>query len=89
MSELFAGMKRQLERNHRRTRGFGAIWAELVPDELAEYSTIRSYQQGILTIAVRDAAARFELDRLLRTGLETELRARAPATLRRIRLLLT
>jgi hypothetical protein len=88
MGGVFAGMRRDIERTYRRTGGFGKLWLEIVPENLAAATTIRSYSRGVLTIAVRDSATRYELDRLLRSGLEQQLRERAPATLRRIKLVL-
>ena len=88
MSVIFAAMEKYYSRALKRTGGFGALWAELIPDDLAEVSMIERYDRGVLTVSVRDAASRFELDRLLRSGMEQQLREKAPATLKRVRLVL-
>jgi hypothetical protein len=88
MKSQFEDLARRIERDYARTGGFGGIWAVVVPEVLRSRTHVRSYQHGVLTVWVADAATRFELDRLLRTGLEQELRRRAPATLRRVRLIL-
>lgn len=89
MDRVFAGMKRDIERSFRRTGGFGKLWSDIVPGELGAASTIQSYARGVLTVAVNDAAAMYEIDRLLRSGLEQQLRERAPSTLKRVKLILT
>ncbi len=88
MGGVFAGMRREIERTYRRTGGFGKLWIELVPPELAATTNLQGYARGVLTVSVCDAAAKYELDRLLRSGLEQELRQRAPSTLRRVKLVL-
>ncbi|MFG0252562.1 MAG: DciA family protein [Phycisphaerales bacterium JB038] len=88
MGGVFAGMRQELERSYKRSGGFGKLWAELVPEHLATASTIQSYNRGVLSVVVRDAGSKYELDRLLRTGLEQQLRERAPATLKRVKLML-
>jgi Dna[CI] antecedent, DciA len=88
MRGVFAGMQQDLARSFRRSGGFGKLWVELVPEGLAATSMIQSYNRGVLTVVVRDAGSKYELDRLLRAGLEQQLRERAPATLKRVKLML-
>jgi hypothetical protein len=79
--------KREVEKPHQQLAGLGALWAELVPAELASQTRLEGLTRGVLHVAVRHSGALFELDRLLRSGLQRDLitRHRGPA-LRRVQL---
>ncbi|MFO0827703.1 MAG: DciA family protein [Phycisphaerales bacterium] len=60
-----------------------------VPPEIASECTLVGIRGGVLTVETRSSAVRFALDRVLRSGGEATLRARAAAagtTLARVRL---
>lgn len=74
----------------RRRRGGGsaaAAWEVVVPDSLRERCEVTGVSRGILTVRVRDASARFELDRFLRSGGEAALIRTAKVAIRRVKLL--
>ncbi len=79
--------KREVEKPHKQLAGLAALWAELVPAELASQARLEGLTRGVLHVAVRHSGALFELDRLLRSGLQRDLitRHKGPA-LRRVQL---
>lgn len=79
-------VKAQVVRPHRQVGQFAELWQELVPPELAERTSLGSFTRGILTIHVADSATLYQLDRLLRGGVEQQLRQRSRTTLRSVRL---
>src|SRR5207237_491818 len=57
--------------------GAGASWEALVPARIRERCHVVLVLRGLMTVRVRDAAGRFEVDRWLRSGGEAELAKRA------------
>jgi hypothetical protein len=62
------------------------LWEQHVPAALASRTTLISLRAGTLHVAVNDASTGYELDRLLREGLEQTLRSSFRGTLARVRL---
>jgi hypothetical protein len=58
-------------------RGAGESWEQLVPERVRGRCHVVLVHRGVMTVKVRDAAARFEIDRWLRSGGELELVKRA------------
>jgi hypothetical protein len=75
----------QAQRTQRRLGELADLWQELVPGEVAAQSALAGLRSGVLHVLADSAAAAFELDRLLRSGLEAELRTRYRGTLSRVR----
>ena len=67
----------RVDEQRRAGRGAGASWEELVPARVRERCHVVLVLRGVMTVKVRDAAARFEVDRWLRSGGELELIRRA------------
>lgn len=61
------------------------MWEELVPCELAARTRIEHIRGGTLHVSVDSSSTSYELDRLLREGLERELRSRYRGTLMRVK----
>lgn len=63
------------------------LWNELVPEALREATRLESLSRGVLHVTVHSSVELYELDALLRSGLERELirRYRGPA-FRRVKL---
>jgi hypothetical protein len=61
------------------------LWAQLMPPEVAKQTKLQAFRAGVLTVIVETSAARFELDRALRGGLEQELRKRFSGSLVRVK----
>ncbi|MEX2671951.1 MAG: DciA family protein [Phycisphaeraceae bacterium] len=62
------------------------VWAERVPEHLGMRTVLAALSRGVLTVHVADSATLYQLDRLLRDGLEQELRQTPGVTLRRVKL---
>lgn len=86
MGAVFAIESKHLERARKRTGGAAKAWCEVCPPDLLRRTAIVGLTRGVLTISVRDASTRYELDRLLRSGAETELLRRSAAPVRRVKL---
>ena len=79
--------KREVEKPHKQLAKLIDLWSELVPRELAEHTRLDALQRGVLRVSVDSSAQLYELDRLLRSGLEQTLITRyAGPAFRRIRL---
>jgi hypothetical protein len=61
----------------RKSKGAGESWDNLVPPRIRQRCQVLLVRAGVMTVKVRDAAARFEIDRWLRGGGEQELLRRA------------
>lgn len=79
-------VKKKIARPHKQVGQLAALWTQHVPAHLLERTALASMTRGVLTVHVADSAALYELDRLLRAGLERTIKASAPTTLRRIKL---
>lgn len=79
--------KREVEKPYRQLGPLGTLWAELLPQELVAHSRLEGLSRGVLRVAVDSSAHLYELDSLLRNGLERELiRRHKGAVLRKVRL---
>jgi hypothetical protein len=67
--------KREVEKPHKQLAQIGSVWPTLVPPELAAHCRLTTLLRGVLRVAVEDSAHLYDLDRLLRQGLERQLRA--------------
>jgi len=65
---------RKAHRDEKRIGSFAEAWEALVPRELLGSCTIGTVRGSKVTVEVDSSPAKFELDRLLRNGLEVELR---------------
>jgi hypothetical protein len=74
---------RGLRRTQGAAAGAGAAWDGAVPADLRAGAVLESLSRGVLTVRVPDDAARFVLDRFLRSG---GLNALARAGVRRVKL---
>ena len=87
--EAFERLAGDAERQHRRVGVLVEVWSREVPAALLPHTRLVSFQRGILTVGVDDSATLYELDRLLRSGLDATLIAAHRASgLRRIKLAL-
>ncbi len=65
--------KREVEKPFRQLGDLGALWNQFVPEHLLEHTRLESFSRGVLRVVVRSSAHLYELDRLLREGLKTQL----------------
>lgn len=87
MSFLAPQFQREIARPFQQLRTVIAAWQRLVPARLAAHTRLERLSRGVLHVAVDTSAHLYELDRLLRGGLERQLAvAHGRAGLRRIQL---
>jgi hypothetical protein len=79
--------KREIEKPHKQLAALAELWQQLVPPELASHTRLDSLQRGVLKVSVDSSSCLYELDRMLRSGLENQLivQHKGPA-LRRVQL---
>jgi hypothetical protein len=86
LSFLEKQFQREVARPHRQLARLVPLWEQKVPAHLLPETRLESFSHGVLRVAVRTSAALYELDRLLRGGLERELVHEARGSgLRRVR----
>ena len=77
-----AGIARDLKKLERTIGAATDAWARLAPPELQACACVETLRGGTLTLRVDSSGAGFEIDRALRSGLETNLRMAVPGLLR-------
>jgi hypothetical protein len=85
LSFVKAFFKQRVERPHKQIGKLAELWREQVPAELVSLTALRSFRRGVLHVQVDHAAARYKLDRALRSGLQRQLQETFGATLKRIK----
>lgn len=65
--------KREVAKPYKQLGDLAVLWAELLPASLVERSRLVGLSRGVLHVEVDHAAAHYELDRLLRGGLQKRL----------------
>lgn len=79
--------EREIARPARQLGSMVELWRELVPEALTAASRLESLTRGVLRVTVRSSVELYELDSLLRSGLERELvRRHKGSALRRVKL---
>ena len=79
--------KRQVERPYKQLASISALWQQRVPEDLVLHTKLDGLSHGVLHVTVDSSARLYQLDRLLRSGLEQKLilEHRGPA-FRRVKL---
>ena len=85
IGKLVRDTKKRAQRDEKRFSSFSEAWEQLVPPTLLAASRLAGSRGSTITIEVDSSAAKYELDRLLRSGLETNLRSLYTGPLTRIR----
>lgn len=70
---LPAQFKQEVERPYKQMASVVRPWMELVPAELRSHTRLEALSRGVLRVVVDSSARLYELDRLLRGGLEQRL----------------
>ena len=65
--------KREVAKPYKQLGDLSELWAELVPAHLIERTRLVGLSRGVLHVEVDNPAAHFEIDRLLRGGLQKQL----------------
>ncbi len=87
-ADLFAAQASHLKREQKRIGNAADAWARLCPDGLRRRTVVLGVSRGVLRLGTTDSAARFELDRALRSGLQDELVRACRSTVRSVRVVL-
>lgn len=82
---LIEGTAASAKRSHRQLGAIIDLWEQLVPRQLADHATIAGLRGGTLHVTVDSSAIAYDLDRLLRGGLEQQIREQYRGTLLRVR----
>ena len=86
LADLQERFRKQVEKPYRQLASLTELWREEVPAHLTARTRLDGFQRGVLRVSVDSSAALFELDRLLRSGVERRLIERHGGSLRRVRL---
>lgn len=85
ISGLVESTKKVAKRNEGRLSTFTEAWDRHVPQQISTACRFGEMRGGTITILVESSPAKYELDRLLKSGLEAELRRSYSGPLSRIR----
>ena len=72
-------------KTHKRLGELIDLWREVLPEALTAHTVLTGFRNGVLQVKVDSSATLFEIDRLLRGGMETELRSRFRGSLSRVK----
>lgn len=86
IGQIIDSMASALEESHRRGGAFVEVWEERLPARLHARTRVISVSRGIAHVAVEGASVRYEVDRLLRSGLLGSLKSSFNGTLYKVRL---
>jgi len=79
-------VKRQVVQPHVQLGRVVKVWQDLIPGRLCDRTALVSLSRGVLTVHVTDSPTMYELDRLLRGGLERRIKTSCRAKITRIKL---
>ena len=79
-------MKHTLGKRVRQLGALGAVWDDVIPEDIREHTALESFNRGVLTVVVDSAPHRYQLQMLLTGGLTREIRQRFSGALNTIRL---
>ncbi len=84
LSDAVANLQRHWQKAARQTGDFAEAWEACVAAELKDQCRVDTMRGGVARVIVSSSAVAFQLDRTLRSGLLTELRARCSAAVTRV-----
>lgn len=73
MHFLTGEFKKQIEKPYKQLHAMAKVWTEQVPIELARKTRLVAISRGVLQVMVDSSSTLYELDRLLRQGLQTQI----------------
>jgi hypothetical protein len=85
ITSIISAAASKAQKTHKQLGCLIDLWEQLLPEKLASQTAITSLRGGTVHVAAADAATHYEIDRLLREGLEQQLRASYRGTLVRVR----
>lgn len=84
LADLVPNAAATLERRQQQTGNFAQAWDTCVPAAMRDQCRVESMRGGIAKVIAESASVRFQLDRALRSGLLSQLRAACPVALTRV-----
>lgn len=88
ITELVQSFEDRANQAQRKAGSFIDVWSEIVPADLETQSRVIGLRGGVVHVVCQSSAAKFELDRALREGLEQELRNAYSSTLTKVKVTL-
>jgi hypothetical protein len=85
LGTAIARVREQVGKSDRKLTQLIELWRELIPEHLQLHATPTSIRGGTLHVEVNCAATAYEVDRLMRGGMEQTLRLRFNGTLVRVK----
>jgi hypothetical protein len=73
MAFLKKQFKAEVEKPYKQLESVVEVWLRLVPHDLLAHARLESFSRGVLRVVVDSSAHLYELDRLLRGGLEQRI----------------
>ena len=70
---MVAFFKQSVAKRQTKFGRIAACWAQLVPEVLADHSSLESFSRGVLVVLVDSASHLYELKQLLLAGIEQQL----------------
>lgn len=65
--------KKNIQRPYKQLHAMAQVWSELIPPAILPRTRLVSLQRGVLQVMVDSSSTLYELDRLLRQGLQTQI----------------
>lgn len=88
LRDMMSAQLRELKRLRRGVGVIAAAWGDIIPAKIADQTELVSLARGTLTVRASDAAAKYQLERLLRGGAEAALVRSSPVALRKVKVVL-
>ena len=89
ISRVIDSLASTLEDSHRKGGAFVQAWEDHLPARLHAKTRVVSISRGIAHVAVEGSSVRYEVDRLLRSGLLPSLKSSFNGTLYKVKLTVT
>lgn len=78
-------IREKISKSDRKLTQLIDLWRELVPEHLQLHAMPTGFRSGTLSVEVNCAATRYEVDRLMRGGMEQTIRSRFNGTFVRVK----
>lgn len=79
-------MKYTLQRRVKQLGSLAGVWDQIIPEEIREHTALEAYSRGVLTVVVDSAPHRFQLEMLLRSGLQRMLAEKCSGVLTKVKI---
>lgn len=81
-----ARMRTSVERHGARFGNAAELWERLIPEKVREDTRLSGISGGILTVVTGSAATSYTLDRILRGGVDAEIRTASGGKITRVKM---